>query len=253
MVWTNDHDRLLCREILIEEPFKSKVGSRQRGQRWDKVADNLNQQDRPRFWVDQRAVRDRFLKLERGFKMLEEKRASGLSPPERSEVEEAICEIIKRGDEAHNEMVKMGASMVEKDMESVDTTRKRLIDILTEAREKESQEAENKRRKSDCNNEEVADDSTEKVDIEIQLKREELELRKKEIEIKEKEKEREWEIKVKELEIKEKDHDKRAMREKELMVMLQQQIDKQMVMQQQLQQQNQLLFDIMKRFFDKVS
>ena len=65
-MWTSNHDTLLCREILIEEPFKFRLGTMERGQCWDKIASNLNRIGNPRFWVDQRAVRDRFLKLERG-------------------------------------------------------------------------------------------------------------------------------------------------------------------------------------------
>ena len=50
MTWTPAHDVLLCREILVEEPFKFKHGSRERGQHWDKVATSLNQMGKPRFF-----------------------------------------------------------------------------------------------------------------------------------------------------------------------------------------------------------
>ena len=42
MIWTKDHDVLLCREILAEEPYQYKHGSRERGKSWDKIADALN-------------------------------------------------------------------------------------------------------------------------------------------------------------------------------------------------------------------
>ena len=32
MLWTKNHDILLCREILVEEPYKFKRGSSERGQ-----------------------------------------------------------------------------------------------------------------------------------------------------------------------------------------------------------------------------
>ena len=66
MMWTSEHDTLLCKEILVEEPFRFKLGTRESRNCWDEVANNLNKVGNPRFWVDQRAVRDRFLKLERG-------------------------------------------------------------------------------------------------------------------------------------------------------------------------------------------
>ena len=99
MMWTSNHDTLLCRDILIEEPFKFKLGTRERGQRWDKIASNLNRIGNPHFWVDQRAVRDRFLKLERGLKrrMAEEERASGISPPEPTGLDTVIRDIFERG------------------------------------------------------------------------------------------------------------------------------------------------------------
>ena len=39
---SDDHDELLCREILLEEPFRFKAGTRERGQVWDKIAHNIN-------------------------------------------------------------------------------------------------------------------------------------------------------------------------------------------------------------------
>ncbi len=67
---------------MVEGPFKYKVGSRDRGKCWDKVANLLNAIEKPHFTVYQRAVRDRFVKLEKGFKrkVAEENRASGVVP-----------------------------------------------------------------------------------------------------------------------------------------------------------------------------
>ena len=108
MVWTSEHDELLCREILVEEPYRFKLGTRERGQCWDKIASSLNRLGSPRFWVDKRAVRDRFLKLERAFKrkMAEEERASGISPPEPTDLDMAIRDIIDRGEEVQNDVAR---------------------------------------------------------------------------------------------------------------------------------------------------
>ena len=57
-MWTSNHDTLLYREILSEEPCKCKLGTREHGQCWDKIASNVNRIRNPHLWIDQRAVRD---------------------------------------------------------------------------------------------------------------------------------------------------------------------------------------------------
>ena len=97
MLWTKNHDILLCREILVEEPYKFKHGSRERGHCWDTIANNLNSMKEENFIVDQRSVRDRFTKLEKLHKrkMAEEQKASGISP-EITEIDEALEDIVER-------------------------------------------------------------------------------------------------------------------------------------------------------------
>ena len=34
MAWTYEHDIFLCREILSDEPFRFKAGTREKGQAW---------------------------------------------------------------------------------------------------------------------------------------------------------------------------------------------------------------------------
>ena len=105
MNWTYEHDVMLCREILVIEPFNFKYGSRERGQAWEKIAQNLNQGLAPKFNVDQRAVRDHSLKLERIFKrkIAEEERASGISP-ESTELDMAMEEIVEKSKEVKEDL-----------------------------------------------------------------------------------------------------------------------------------------------------
>ena len=81
MVWSAQHDVMLCREIVLAQPFQHKFGSRERGHTWDEVADQLSKISEPKFHVDQRAVRERYSKLEKGFKrkMAIEERASRIA------------------------------------------------------------------------------------------------------------------------------------------------------------------------------
>ena len=41
MTWTVENDTLHCREILVEEPLKFKIGTRERGHSWEKEVTNL--------------------------------------------------------------------------------------------------------------------------------------------------------------------------------------------------------------------
>lgn len=80
MEWSDEHDVLLCREILISEPFQAKPRrTPQGGQLWQSLADHVNSIPEPKFKVSKRAVRERFTLLAEKFKkkMKAEKKASG--------------------------------------------------------------------------------------------------------------------------------------------------------------------------------
>ena len=60
MVWIDRKDDLLLREILLFKPFEFKPRTKERGNNWKMVADNLNQHDSEQFNIDQRALPKRF-------------------------------------------------------------------------------------------------------------------------------------------------------------------------------------------------
>ena len=66
MVWTDEKDELLSREIFAVNVF---VGTKRstvaQGTKWEKVAENLNKLQEVYFKVDKRAVRDRYNNLSR--------------------------------------------------------------------------------------------------------------------------------------------------------------------------------------------
>ena len=72
MKWTTTHDVMLCREILVCEPYKFK-GSRERGQCWDMIAENFNQFKDPTFYVKKRSFRERYYLIEAEFKKKDKK------------------------------------------------------------------------------------------------------------------------------------------------------------------------------------
>ena len=89
------------REILLVEPFRYKQGSVKRGGCWTQIAEILNSVSDIVFRVNQRSVRDRFTLLERAFrkKMRDEEKSSGISPPDLTEIETAIQEVIEKSEE----------------------------------------------------------------------------------------------------------------------------------------------------------
>ena len=68
MIWSDEHDDMLVKEILTVEPYNYKQGTVKRGQAWSQVADLLNSIKEPKFTVSQRSVRERFSVLEKAFK-----------------------------------------------------------------------------------------------------------------------------------------------------------------------------------------
>ena len=45
MVWDDQKDELLCRDILLLEPYKFKARTREKGDLWKAISDNLNSLD----------------------------------------------------------------------------------------------------------------------------------------------------------------------------------------------------------------
>ena len=132
MTWSVDHDVLLCREILVEEPFRFKAGTREKGQVWDKIANSLNNCKELRFLVNQRGVRERFALLEKNFrrKMAAEERQSGTNP-ELTELDQALENIIERREGAEEEIARGDANkqkQVEKEKETAEDVRKRSME-----------------------------------------------------------------------------------------------------------------------------
>ena len=61
MMWNTVHDEMLCREILVVDPFTwTKKRTVERGTEQEEVAENLNKIQRVYFEVDKRAGRDRY-------------------------------------------------------------------------------------------------------------------------------------------------------------------------------------------------
>ena len=89
------HDVVLCREVLVMEPYQHPYRSKERGDVWNQIALNLNGLDHPKFKVNKRSVRDRLTLLitKHKAKLRQEENASGIDCDE-TELDQAIEEII---------------------------------------------------------------------------------------------------------------------------------------------------------------
>jgi len=102
MYWTEEHDRLMCREILAVDPFtRTKKGIVQRGAKWKIIGDHLLEILETKFKVDSRAVHGCYQLLAQKLrkKLKSEEKASGIDT-EISETENAIEEFIEKEDAA---------------------------------------------------------------------------------------------------------------------------------------------------------
>ena len=141
MNWTFQHDVMLCRDILVVEPFRFKHESRERGQAWEKI---LSEIERPKFNVDQRAVKDHFLKLERAHKrkMAQEEGPSGINT-ENTELDDAMEEIVGKSQTAEEEQGKVDESKrknVEMEKATAESVRKRSMERAMQRKQGKSKE-----------------------------------------------------------------------------------------------------------------
>ena len=103
MVWKKDE--LLCREVLLLEPYKFKA--RSRGSAWKEISEALNSgsNDELYFKADARAVRGRFYMILNQYKtkMRGETNASGINPEQTAH--EALEELWERVESYEDEQL----------------------------------------------------------------------------------------------------------------------------------------------------
>ena len=95
MEWKEEHDLLLCREILVCQPYKFKERTVERGKIWEEISNHLNTCETAKFRVNKRSVRERFKLIKEKFKrkIREEENSSGIDVEPTSEFEQALEEI----------------------------------------------------------------------------------------------------------------------------------------------------------------
>ena len=80
MDWTEEHDIILLREVLAQDPHSYKTGSRERGHVLESIADVMNKMQQRQFKVTSRSIRDHLESLLSKFKskINKELKASGI-------------------------------------------------------------------------------------------------------------------------------------------------------------------------------
>ena len=101
MKWTDEHNILLCREVLLLKPYTFKSGTKESGSAWSSVACNLNTVIEVTFNVSQKSVRDRTKLLIDKFKRRtrEEENSSG-TVVEPTEIDMLLTDIKSETEEA---------------------------------------------------------------------------------------------------------------------------------------------------------
>jgi len=185
MEWTEQKDVMLAREILLCEPFRYRVGSKERGLVWSQIAVNRN--THPGFTVPQRAVRDRYSILEKKAKKrkCEIENGTGISP-EDSELDLALEEIIEKWEAADQEFQLDNQSKAKKLKEEKETAkemRRMSMETLGDSKRRNSdpsESAEEKRCKKRRGGSDTVQFLKEHSEMELNFKREELEAKKSE-------------------------------------------------------------------------
>lgn len=190
MVWSTLHDEMLCREILVVDPFTgTKKSTVARGTKWEEVAQNLNKIQEVYFKVDKRAVRDRYnlLSKELRTKLKTEERESGIET-DMTEVEVALEELIEKEDAAETEqrVVDNQKKMKDsQDRENAENIRKKAMERLgqTQKRQADEGESEGKKRKKRSNGSDTLNFLREKNEQVQAIQKEEFDLRRQQLEL----------------------------------------------------------------------
>ena len=189
MKWSEEHDLMLCREVLVLEPWKFPKQSKEGGDVWGEVALDLNGTSYPKFKVSKRSVRDRLTLSVSKYKekMRKEEQGSGIECEDETELEKALSEIIEKEQAADMERKENSNTLTKKnesEKASAEESRLKAMERLMQT----------KKRNADAGPDQVTPpksrkSTTEAVQILKENIKQEKEIRKEEMEMKKKEQE----------------------------------------------------------------
>ena len=185
MIWDEEKEVLLCREILVVEPYKFKKSTKDRGDAWTKISNSLNKADIvPPLTVDQRAVREHFCALLKRYrkKAADALKESGVAP-EVTELDVLMEEIINKVEEYEKRFSKVDEETKEKDKDEAlaQDIRQQCMETYAESRKrKQLEDSEAKPKKGRFTGSETIAYLKEKAEKEHSLREKELEVKKQE-------------------------------------------------------------------------
>lgn len=187
MKWSEEHDLMLCREVLVVEPFNYPKQSKERGEIWGEIALNLNRISSPKFKVSKRSVRDRLTLLltKHKEKMRKEEQSSGIACDDETELEIALSEIIEKEQAADLERKENSNTLTKKnenDKASAEESRLKAMERLGQTKKRNADAScdEITKPKSRRSTTEAVQILKEKFENEKEFRKEEMELKKKE-------------------------------------------------------------------------
>ena len=189
MEWTELHDLNLCEEVLVVEPWKHPYRSKERGDSWNEIANNLNASDHPTFKVSKRSVRDRLTLLQQKYKakMRMEEAASGIDCQE-TKLDKALEEIIEKEKAATDARSLQDDNKKTEKAAAAEEYRNQAVERLGKTRKRNAEKQDEKAqtaKKGRRSTSEVVQFLKEKSERESVLRKEDLELRRKELSQKE--------------------------------------------------------------------
>lgn len=249
MKWTEEHETLMLRELMLVQPWQHRKGSVERGEDLENLAKSLNNIKEPKFRVSQRSVRDHYILLEKRFrrKNREEERASGISPEE-SELDELLQEIVEMFDES-DKVVEEKKKKAEEETTKIEEMRKRSLETFKESAKRSTEESQqalgnapDKRRRASGSD--TMSYLKQKAESDERLKREKVDVKKKELDLhikEQEERQQQFELMNRQA------RDMQAMQQQQMQQMLQ----LNSTMMQQQQQQTQALLEIVRKLAEK--
>lgn len=246
MKWTEEHEVVMLRELMLMQPWQHRKGTSERGDDWEKLAISLNAIPNPQFRVTQRSVRDHYSTMEkrRRKKVREEDRASGIAPEEDKELDQLLDEIMELFNES-DKAIDETKQKQEEEVKKAEEMRKRSLETFKESAKRNGDEQQGaKQRKTRASGANTMAYLKERAETEATLKREKLEIKRKELV-----------LQAKEQEGRQQQFDMMNKQTRDIQQLQQQQMQQFMQMNanmmQQHQQQTLALMELMKKFADK--
>ncbi|CAH3153760.1 unnamed protein product [Pocillopora meandrina] len=237
MKWTEEHELLMLRELMLLQPWLHKKGTSERGDDWEKLAVSLNAIPYPQFRVTQRSVRDHYSTMEkRRKKVREEDRASGIAPEEDKELDQLLDETIELFDES-DKITDQTKQKQEEEAKKAEEMRKRSLETFKDSAKRNADEQPKKGRASGPSTLAYLKD---RAEVEATLKRDELEIKRLELA-----------LQAKEQEGRQQQFDMMNKQTRDIQQLQQQFMQMNANMMQQHQQQTLALMELMKKFAGK--